>query len=53
MWYSCWFFSTNIKICYWLVCYKYGDQKTDDAILSNDDIVFDNEDSGNATFSIN
>ena len=26
---------------------------TDDAILSNDDIVFGNEDSGNATFSIN
>ena len=28
VWWSCWLLSVSIKICSWLVCYKWDDLKT-------------------------
>ena len=59
MWWSCWWLSSYIKICSWLVYYKWKDQKTfycfvrkwrlneDSGNLSNinlDDTTYDEDD---------
>ena len=50
MWWSCWWLSSNIKIYFWLVCFL---EIFLNALHTNDDILFYNEDFDKVTFIAN
>ena len=50
MWWSCWWLSSNIKIYFWLVCFH---EIFLNALHTNDDILFYNEDFDKVTFIAN